>query len=262
MRPAKRTPWKRRPSAARRDRRTTISCMMRLWPSRLMLVVGRPSPCRRCSPLVPSRAPLVVLDEAMGRPAPVGEDEEGDLLALEELFHHDFDPRSRTSSPHDRVDRGLRSLFLDHQRSLAAARPPPSRRRIAERALLTKAWASSAEPHTRSAARDLVTGHELAGEGLRPLDLRRPARAEDREARRTNSSRSEHHRQLGPPREVGLDRLREVGHLHDVGASIGRSRRPPPSGVPGRSRARSRGLWRIFQASACSRPRCRRSGSS
>ncbi len=68
MRPAKRTPWKRRPSAARPATvGTTISCMIRLWPSRLMFVVGETVPMPPVfGPLSPSSARLWSCTEAIG----------------------------------------------------------------------------------------------------------------------------------------------------------------------------------------------------
>jgi len=100
----------------------TISCMMCLWPSRLMLVVGETSPSRRVRALVPVEGTLVVLHRSHRHHAgAVGKDEERHLLAVEELLHHDLRPGgAEPLLRHDLVDHLLRlGGVLDDDRALA-----------------------------------------------------------------------------------------------------------------------------------------------
>ena len=155
MRPANSTPWNRRPSAARPAIvGTTISCMIRLWPSTLMFVVGETVPMPPVfGPWSPSSARLWSWTEAIGT-----------TREPSEKTRNETSSPSRNSSittlapggaelllRHDPLDDRLRlGLVLDDQRCPCRRRGrPPSPRTGSRRGpSCTKASASSSEPQT------------------------------------------------------------------------------------------------------------------
>ena len=224
--PANSTPWKRRPSAARPaivGRMT--SCMIRLWPSRLRWWSATRCPCRPCSgrrrrrarACGPARKPSARTREPSEKTRnETSSPSRNSSITIFAPAEPNLPPIS--SSTAARASAASRATTAP----LPAARPsalttsgkPNGARFTTVQALVER----GADLVARRG--DAVARHELARERLGALDLGGAARGREdaQPAAHELVADAEHHRQLGADdREVGLDRLGEVGDLDDVG---------------------------------------------